>query len=127
MSAAPHPSLVAPAPAVCPTEVALEVIASKWTVRIVYLLAAAGVQRFSELRRALGTVTHKELTKQLRRLEEAGLVAREVFPEVPPRVEYRLTSLGGTLVEPLSALSDWAVRHASAVAEHRARRARVAS
>ena len=57
-------------------------------------LAQSPVLRFSELRRLLGRVTHKELTKQLRRLEQHGLVARHVFPEVPPRVEYRLTSLG---------------------------------
>ena len=60
---APH------SPGVCPTELALDVVASKWTVRIIYLLAGRGVLRFSELRRELRTVTHKELTKQLRRLE----------------------------------------------------------
>jgi DNA-binding HxlR family transcriptional regulator len=113
---APH------SPGVCPTELALDVVASKWTVRIIYLLAESRVLRFSELRRALGTVTHKELTKQLRRLETHGLVAREVFAEVPPRVEYRLTSLGATLVEPLQGLSRWAVTHATAVAAHKAER-----
>jgi DNA-binding HxlR family transcriptional regulator len=107
---------------VCPTEVALDVVASKWTVRIIYQLAHARVLRFSELRRALHTVTHKELTKQLRRLETHGLVAREVFAEVPPRVEYRLTSLGETLVEPLQGLSRWATDHAAAVAAHKAER-----
>jgi DNA-binding HxlR family transcriptional regulator len=102
-------------PRVCPTELALDVIACKWTVRIIYLLAETPVLRFSELRRALGSVTHKELTKQLRRLEQHGLVAREVFAQVPPRVEYRLSPLGATLVEPLQALSRWAVEHAAAV------------
>jgi len=105
---------------VCPTEQALDVVACKWTVRIIYLLAAARVLRFSELRRGLGLITHKELTKQLRRLEQHGLVTREVFAEVPPRVEYRLSSLGMTLVEPLQGLSRWAVEHAAVVAEHRA-------
>jgi DNA-binding HxlR family transcriptional regulator len=104
---------------VCPTEQALDVIASKWTVRIIYLLAQSEVLRFSELRRSLGTVTHKELTKQLRRLEQHGLVAREVFAEVPPRVEYRLTRLGTTLVEPLQELSKWATEHAAVMNEHR--------
>jgi DNA-binding HxlR family transcriptional regulator len=98
---------------ICPAEQALDVIASKWTVRLIYLLAHSRVLRFSELRRALGSVTHKELTKQLRRLEQNGLVAREVFAVVPPRVEYRLTSLGETLVEPLQALSSWAAEHAT--------------
>jgi DNA-binding HxlR family transcriptional regulator len=101
---------------VCPTEQALEVIASKWTVRIIYFLAEAGVLRFSDLQRRLVSVTHKELTRQLRRLEQHGLVARHVYAEVPPRVEYRLTSLGATLVEPLQGLSRWAAEHAAAVA-----------
>jgi len=111
--------LARPLPAVCPTEQALDVIASKWTVRIIYLLAGSPVLRFSELRRALGAVTHKELTKQLRRLEQHGLVAREVFAEVPPRVEYRLSPLGATVVEPLQGLSKWAKEHAGAVAQAR--------
>jgi DNA-binding HxlR family transcriptional regulator len=109
-----------PAPTdVCPTEQALDVIASKWTVRLIYLLAHSRVLRFSELRRALGSVTHKELTKQLRRLEQHGLVAREVFAVVPPRVEYRLTALGTTLVEPLQALSNWATEYAEVLNEAR--------
>ncbi len=105
---------------VCPTELALDVVACKWTVRVIYILDARGVLRFSELRRALVPVTHKELTKQLRRLEQHGLVARHVFAEVPPRVEYRLTPLGATLVEPLQALSKWATEHAAEVAAQRA-------
>jgi DNA-binding HxlR family transcriptional regulator len=105
---------------VCPTEQALDVIACKWTVRIIYVLAHDGVLRFSELKKKLGTVTHKELTKQLRRLEQSGLVHRQVFAEVPPRVEYRLTPLGTTLVAPLEALSQWATVHASSVAAYRA-------
>ena len=112
--------LSGPSPRICPTELALEVVACKWTVRIIYVLAEAKVLRFSELRRALGAVTHKELTKQLRRLEHHGLVVRHVFAEVPPRVEYALTPLGGTLIEPLQGLSRWALEHASAVAGHRA-------
>ena len=104
---------------VCPTEQALDVVACKWTVRIIYTLAKSPVLRFSELRRLLGRVTHKELTKQLRRLEQHGLVARHVFPEVPPRVEYRLTPLGATLVAPLQGLSAWAVDHAATVLAHR--------
>ncbi len=81
---------------VCPAELALDVVACKWTVRIIYVLAHGGVLRFSVLKRELGSITHKELTKQLRRLEQHGLVTREVFAEVPPRVEYRLSPLGTT-------------------------------
>src|ERR1700733_4487478 len=89
----------------CPTEPALDLIACKWTVRIIYQLAHGGVLRFSALRRGLGIITHKELTKQLRRLEQHGLVTREVFAEAPPRVEYRLSPLGATLVVPPEGLS----------------------
>src|SRR5208283_1563267 len=115
------------APVACPTERALDVIACKWTVRIIYLLAEGPVLRFSELRRALGAVTHKELTKQLRRLEQHGLVAREVFAEVPPRVEYRLTALGRTLVGPLQGLSRWAVEHGAALEAQRVAHAKAAA
>jgi DNA-binding HxlR family transcriptional regulator len=112
-------STIAEPTGICPTELALDVIACKWTVRIIYILAESSVARFSELRRKLGAVTHKELTKQLRRLEQHGLVTREVFAQVPPRVEYRLSPLGATLVEPLQGLSRWAVQHAATVAAHR--------
>ena len=108
---------------VCPAELALDVVACKWTVRIIYVLAHGGVLRFSVLKRELGSITHKELTKQLRRLEQHGLVTREVFAEVPPRVEYRLSPLGTTLVAPLDALSRWAAENAAAVAAHRAQAA----
>jgi DNA-binding HxlR family transcriptional regulator len=111
----------------CPAELALDVVACKWTVRIIYLLAHGGVLRFSTLKRELGTITHKELTKQLRRLEQHGLVVREVFAEVPPRVEYRLSPLGTTLVAPLDGLSRWAAEQGALVAAHRARAASAAS
>lgn len=106
---------------VCPAEQALDLVSSKWTARIVFRLHEAGVLRFRELQRAIGVITQKELTKQLRRLERFGLVEREVFAEVPPRVEYRLTKLGATLVEPLAALSSWSERHGRSVEQHRQR------
>jgi DNA-binding HxlR family transcriptional regulator len=115
MNSSPLPSPSPTAPARCPTEQALEVIASKWTVHIIYQLDDVRALRFSELKRALGAVTHKELTKQLRRLEQHGLVTRQVFAEVPPRVEYSLTPLGRTLVAPLKGLADWARQHGAAV------------
>jgi DNA-binding HxlR family transcriptional regulator len=68
------------------------------------------VLRFRELQRGLGRITQKELTRHLRRLEASGLVAREVFHEVPPRVEYRLTDLGRSLLGPLEALGQWSLR-----------------
>ena len=105
----------------CPAEQALDLVASKWAAYIVFQLHQGGVVRFRELQRAIGKITQKELTKQLRRLERFGLVAREVFAEVPPRVEYRLTPLGTSLVGPLSVLSEWTTANGKTVEQHRKR------
>jgi DNA-binding HxlR family transcriptional regulator len=67
-----------------------------------------GAMRFSDLRRAIGGITQKMLTQTLRSLERDGLVKRTIYPEVPPHVEYELTELGRTLIEPLAVLRDWA-------------------
>lgn len=90
----------------CPVEAALEVIGGKWKgVTLFHLMQ--GTKRFSELQREIGTVTQRMLTKQLRELESAGLVHREVYPVVPPKVEYSLTDKGRTLEPILLALKDW--------------------
>jgi DNA-binding HxlR family transcriptional regulator len=68
-----------------------------------------------------GPITQKELTKRLRELERSGLVHRQVYAEVPPRVEYRLTELGGTLMPALEAFSAWAERYGPAVEQRRRR------
>lgn len=91
----------------CPTRLILDRIGDKWTVLLVILLSE-GPMRFTELRTHLGRVAPKVLTQSLRRMERDGLVTREVFAEVPPRVEYTLTDLGHSLVEPIAVLGDWA-------------------
>lgn len=88
----------------------LSLIGDKWTIMIVGELAEGPV-RFNELKRRIGGITQRMLTLALRRLEQEGLVARTVFPTVPPQVDYRLTDHGRTLIEPLRALGDWAGRH----------------
>lgn len=94
----------------CPVEAALEVIGGKWKgVTLFHLLH--GTKRFNELQREIGTVTQRMLTKQLRELEAAGLVHREVFPVVPPKVEYSLTEKGRTLTPILNLLKDWGEDH----------------
>lgn len=98
----------------CPTRVALDLIADKWTALIVGLLAP-GPQRFAVLARQIGGISQKMLTQTLRNMERDGLVQRTVFAEVPPRVEYALTPLGQTLQAPLGALRDWAETHAGSV------------
>ena len=80
----------------CPVETTLKLIGDKWNVLILRDLFL-GTKRFSELKRSLAGVSQKVLTSQLRGMEEAGLVSRAVYPEVPPRVEYSLTARGRSL------------------------------
>jgi len=90
----------------------LQLLSGRWAFPVLYqLLRAQGPIRFGQLQRAVGRVTQKELTKTLRVFEERGLVERQVFPEIPPRVEYRLTPLGASLGEPLCGLARWAEAH----------------
>ncbi|AKU91156.1 Redox-sensing transcriptional regulator QorR, putative [Vulgatibacter incomptus] len=79
----------------------------KWSVLVVMLLGD-GPRRFSDLKRAIEGISQRMLTLTLRGLERDGLVARTVFPTNPPRVDYSLTSLGHTLIEPVRALGAWA-------------------
>jgi DNA-binding HxlR family transcriptional regulator len=91
----------------CATRLVLDRIGDKWTVLVVLLLSD-GPMRFSELRSHLGRVAPKVLTQTLRRMERDGLLTREIFAEVPPRVNYALTDLGQSLIEPIIVLGDWA-------------------
>jgi DNA-binding HxlR family transcriptional regulator len=91
----------------CPTRKVLDLIGDRWTVLIIGLLEERP-KRFSELLHTIGGVSQKMLTQTLRSLERDGLVTRTVYAEVPPRVEYALTPLGQTLIEPITALREWA-------------------
>jgi DNA-binding HxlR family transcriptional regulator len=100
----------------------MELVAHKWTGHVLFALhEAGGPARFRELRRTVAPITHKELTRRLRDLERSGLVSRRVYAEVPPRVEYRLTELGSTLIPPLTSLHEWVERYGAAVDAHRRR------
>ena len=94
----------------CPVEAALEQIAGKWKGLIVYHLLG-GELRFNELARRVGEVTQRSLTKQLRELESDGVVHREAFAVVPPRVEYSLTDKGRALTPVIEALHAWGTAH----------------
>jgi DNA-binding HxlR family transcriptional regulator len=92
------------------TREVLELITDKWVINVIYALSE-GTKRYSQLEREVAVVSQKMLTQTLRRLERDGLIDRRVYPVVPPRVEYSLTPLGQTLVEPLTSLRDWALAH----------------
>lgn len=90
----------------CPVETTLTLIGSKWKVLVLRELMN-GTKRFGELQRGVGNVSQKVLTSQLRTMEEDGLVHREVYAEVPPRVEYSLTPLGQSLAPVIDTLRIW--------------------
>ncbi len=91
----------------CPVETTLALIGSKWQVLILRDLFLNGTMRFKELQRSIGKVSQKVLTQNLRTMEEAGIVRRKVFAEVPPRVEYSLTDTGQTLRPVIDAMWAW--------------------
>ena len=94
----------------CPARAVLDVLAEKWALLLVHRLAR-GPARTSELRRQIGGISEKMLIQTLRRLERNGFVARQAYPEVPPRVEYSLTPLGASLSEPITLLDRWVEQH----------------
>lgn len=125
LAAPPHPVLVAlphPVPAAdyqaCPVTDVLRLLSDKWTLLLITLLGRRPY-RFNELHRAVDGISQRMLTRTLRTLESSGLVEREVFPTVPPSVEYRLTPLGMSLLDPVAALAGWAVTHHNEIAAAR--------
>lgn len=91
----------------CEKELTLSIIGGKWKLILLWHLGKEGTQRFSELQRLLPKITHKMLTSQLKELIDDGIVHREVYPEVPPRVEYSMTELGMTLLPILELMYEW--------------------
>jgi DNA-binding HxlR family transcriptional regulator len=92
------------------TRTFLDVIAGKWSVDVLYLLAN-GTRRYSEVFYDVGEISKKTLTQTLRALERDGLISRQVYAEVPPKVEYSLTPLGWSITGPLMAMYEWAAEH----------------
>jgi DNA-binding HxlR family transcriptional regulator len=104
----------------------LDILHGKWKVHLVFLMAR-GVRRHSRLFDCLPGASKKVMTDTLRALERDGLVTREVFAEVPTRVEYSLTPLGWTMTEPLIALAEWGDAHGEEVVTARSRHSRPAA
>ena len=102
----------------CLSRQVLELIADQWTPLVIYALED-GTMRFSQLLKRIGGISKKMLTQTLRTMERNGLVLRVVYPVVPPMVEYSLTLLGQTLIEPMQTLRVWAYGHLQEVAHAR--------
>lgn len=102
----------------CPVRDVLDRIGDKWSTLVMGTLAT-GPLRFSAVGRAIPDISKRMLTQTLRDLERDGLIARAVFPTKPPSVEYRLTALGETILEPLTLLIEWANRSHAAIREAR--------
>ncbi|AFY34327.1 helix-turn-helix domain-containing protein [Calothrix sp. PCC 7507] len=94
----------------CAVETTLKIIGGRWKVLIIRELMA-GIKRFGELQRSLPGITQKMLTQQLREMEEDGIIHREVYAQIPPKVEYSLTPLGESLQPILYAMHEWAVQN----------------
>lgn len=95
----------------CPVRDVLSRISDKWSILAIYALGAFEVLRFHELKKRIPDVSQRMLTLTLRNLEQYGLVTRKVYAEVPPRVEYRLTPMGESLLDHLMQLSEWAMAY----------------
>jgi DNA-binding HxlR family transcriptional regulator len=103
-------SSINPEKETCPAQETLQLITGRWKVLILRELFA-GMQRFNQLQRSLTGITQKVLTQQLRELEADGIIHREVYAEVPPRVEYSLTALGETLKPIIMEMHHWNIQH----------------
>jgi len=95
-------------------------VGDKWSVLVIVLLGD-GPKRFSELRRTIDGVSQRMLTLTLKGLERDGMVSRTVYPTIPPRVEYELTSLGRTLLKPIQGLASWAAENRETIQAARER------
>jgi DNA-binding HxlR family transcriptional regulator len=97
----------------CPVEVTLGVVGGKWKSLILYYLIRRKILRFGEFRKLLPAATAQMLTAQLRELEADGIIGRKVYAQVPPKVEYSLTTLGRSLAPIISAMTEWGTDYAN--------------
>ncbi|MCB9964131.1 MAG: helix-turn-helix transcriptional regulator [Rhodospirillales bacterium] len=98
----------------CPVEITLDALSGRWKVLIIQQLLD-GTRRFNQLQRELQGITHRTLSKQLKEMEEHGLVNRKDYKEIPPRVEYSLSELGKSLESVLSAMHKWGEAYGSKI------------
>ena len=103
----------------CPIRDVLSRLGDKWSMLVLITLNANGTMRFSDIHKTIEDVSQRMLTVTLRTLESDGLVEREVYAEVPPRVEYCLTDTGGTLIPHIEGLVGWALENMNIILDHR--------
>ncbi|WPV65572.1 helix-turn-helix domain-containing protein [Chitinophaga sp. LS1] len=108
-------------PAFCPIRHVLDRFGDKWSILVVELLSHKGKMRFSEIATSIEDISQKMLTVTLRSLEADGLISREFYPEIPPRVEYELTELGKSLIPPINNLLHWGQEHLETILGNRKR------
>ncbi|GAF21796.1 MULTISPECIES: winged helix-turn-helix transcriptional regulator [Shouchella] len=95
----------------CQVDTALEILVGKWKHKILFQLINHDVMRFNELKRAIPGITQKMLTSQLRELEQNDIIQRQVYPQIPPKVEYSMTPYGESLKPLLDAMHSWGSNH----------------
>ncbi len=103
----------------CPIRNVISHITDKWSLLVLYTLEQKEVLRFKDLWRQIPDISQKMLTSTLRHLEDDGIISREVFTEVPPRVEYRISERGKSLMPHLDALISWGIEHQESIINDR--------
>lgn len=104
---------------ICPVRNVVARFGNKWSLLVLLILSEREATRFNELCRAIPDVSSRVLSSTLKMLEADGLVSRQVYPVVPPRVEYRLTEIGHSLVPIIHRLTEWAQTNMQPILEHR--------
>ncbi|MFI2742332.1 winged helix-turn-helix transcriptional regulator [Zhouia sp. PK063] len=103
----------------CPVRNVLDRFGDKWSVLILLVLDQEGTMRFNEIHQAIGDISQKMLTVSLRTLEADGLVSRKIYAQIPPKVEYKLTDLGHSLIPHIDALANWANQNLQTITANR--------
>ena len=104
---------------ICPIRDILSRLGDKWSMLVLVTLHANGTMRFGDIHRTIDDISQRMLTVTLRTLESDGFVSRKVYPEIPPRVEYKLTIAGQSLMPHIQSLVDWAVEHTAEIIDNR--------
>lgn len=104
---------------ICPIKDVLHTVGDKWSVSVMVLLSGNKTMRFNEIKNNINGISQKMLTVTLRELESFGLLGREVFPQIPPKVEYTITDMGEEFVRHLAVMLHWACKSSEEIARHR--------